>query len=128
MNTKNVLVVDDSEPMRKIIRRVLETLGNVKIFEGTKAKEGVSILLRESIDLLITDWNMLEIDGLEFTRVLRSVGEFERLPILMLSNHDSDEARVEALLAGSDVVLSKCAPFEEWRKEVRSLLHGRATA
>ncbi len=90
MRTKNVLVVDDSEPMRQIIRRVLETLGNVKIFEGTKAQEGVSILLKESIDLLITDWNMLEIDGLEFTRVLRSVGEFERLPILMLSNHDSD--------------------------------------
>src|SRR5882757_2757944 len=124
MKPKNVLVVDDSEPMRRIIRRVLETLGNVNIFEGSKAKDGVVILLRESIDLLITDWNMLEMDGLEFTRVLRSVGTFERLPILMLSNHDSDENRVEALLAGIDVFLSKYAPFDVWRKEVRSLLQG----
>jgi two-component system chemotaxis response regulator CheY len=124
MKRKNVLIVDDSEPMRRIIRRVLETLGNVRIFEGSKPKEGVSILLEESIDLLITDWNMLEMDGLEFTRVLRSLAPFERLPILMLSNHDSQENRVEALLAGIDVFLSKCAPFDEWRKEVSSLLQG----
>lgn len=122
MKSKNVLIVDDSESMRRIVRRVLETTG-VRVFEGARAKEGMEILLRESIDLLITDWNMLEMDGLELTRVLRSMSAFEDLPILMLSNNDSDTSRVEALLAGVDAFVSKCAPFDALRKEVLALLH-----
>jgi DNA-binding response OmpR family regulator len=85
----------------------------------------MQILLRESIDLLITDWNMLEMDGLELTRVLRSMSTFEHLPILMLSNNDSDTSRVEALLAGVDAFVSKCAPFDVLRREVIALLQGR---
>jgi two-component system chemotaxis response regulator CheY len=122
MKSKNVLIVDDSESMRQIVGRVLATAG-VRVFEGERAKEGMDILLREPIDLLITDWNMLEMDGLEFTRVLRSMSAFENLPILMLSNNDTDQSRVEALLAGVDSFVSKCAPFDVLRAEVDSLLH-----
>lgn len=118
---KNVLIVDDSESMRAIVSRVLATAG-VIVFESGKAKDGMEILLRESIDLLITDWNMLEMDGLEFTRVLRSMSSFESLPILMLSNNDTDASRVEALVAGVDSLVSKCAPFDVLRAEVLSLL------
>jgi CheY-like chemotaxis protein len=123
MTTKNVLIVDDSESMRQIIRRVLQPL-DVAILEGCRAKEGMQILLHESVDLLITDWNMLELDGLEFTRILRSLPQFERLPILMLSNHSSEATRQEALEAGIDVFVSKFAPIEEWRDGVTWLLTG----
>jgi len=122
MKPKTVLVVDDSESMRRIVSRVVETTG-ARVFEGARAKEGMEILLRESIDLLVTDWNMLEMDGLELTRVLRSMSAFEDLPILMLSNNDSDTSRVEALLAGVDAFVSKCAPFDALRREVMALLH-----
>lgn len=119
--TKNVLVVDDSETMRRIVRRVLETLG-VTIFEGSKVKEGVQILLQEPIHLLITDGNMLEMDGLEFSRILRAHSLFDQLPILMLSNTPSEECRREAMQAGIDGFVSKGAPFDEWREQVRRLL------
>jgi len=120
-HAKNVLVVDDSESMRRIVRRVLETLG-VVIYEGSRVREGVQILMQKPIDLLITDGNMLEMDGLEFTRILRSHSLFEELPILMLSNHTSEECRQQALKAGIDVFVSKCAPFDEWREQVKRLL------
>jgi two-component system chemotaxis response regulator CheY len=126
VKAKNVLVVDDSESMRQIVSRVLATIG-VRVFEGARAKEGMEILLREPIDLLITDWNMLEMDGLEFTRVLRSMSSFENLPILMLSNYDTDASRVEALLAGVDAFVSKCAPFDVLRREVVDLLQGKTS-
>ena len=123
MKTKNVLIVDDSESMRQIIRRVLQPL-DVTILEGCRAKEGMHILLHESVDLLITDWNMLELDGLEFTRILRSLPQFQQLPILMLSNHDSEATRLEAQAAGIDVFVSKFAPIEDWRDGVTWLLTG----
>src|SRR4051812_21781275 len=123
MKTKSVLIVDDSESMRQIIRRVLKPL-DVAILEGCRAKEGMQILLHESVDLLITDWNMLELDGLEFTRILRSLPQFEDLPILMLSNHGSEATRLEALQAGIDIFVSKFAPIEEWREGVTWLLTG----
>jgi two-component system chemotaxis response regulator CheY len=123
MSPKKVLIVDDSESMRQIVARVLDTLG-VRVFESPCAKEGMTILLQESVDLLITDWNMLEMDGLELTRVLRSMSAYEHLPILMLSNNDSDTSRVEALLAGVDTFVSKCSPFDVLRREVVNLLHG----
>jgi two-component system chemotaxis response regulator CheY len=123
MKPKNVLIVDDSESMRQILRRVLEG-ASVHVFEAPRAKDGMQILLQGNIDLLITDWNMLEMDGLEFTRVLRSISTFEHLPILMLSNNDTDESRVEALLAGVDIFVSKCTPFDHLRDEVTALLAG----
>jgi CheY-like chemotaxis protein len=123
MKTKSVLVVDDSESMREIVRRVLKPL-DVAILEGCRAAEGMQILLHQSVDLLITDWNMLELDGLEFTRILRSLPQFEELPILMLSNHGSEAWRLEALQAGIDVFVSKFAPIEEWREGVARLLTG----
>jgi CheY-like chemotaxis protein len=123
MTTKTVLIVDDSESMRQIVRRVLKPL-DVAILEGCQAKEGMQILLQESVDLLITDWNMLEVDGLEFTRILRSLPQFEQLPILMLSNHSSEATRLEALQGGIDIFVSKFAPIEEWRDGVTWLLTG----
>jgi len=121
LKIKNVLIVDDSESMRQIVRRVLETLG-VRIFEGTKVKEGLQILLQKPIDLLITDGNMLDMDGLEFTRILRAHSLFEQLPILMLSNHSSEECRQQALEAGISVFVAKDAPFDEWRTQMKRLL------
>lgn len=118
---RKVLVVDDSESMRRIVRHVLET-APVQIFESCFAKEAIPILLRESIDLLITDENMLGIDGLEFTRVLRSLDAFDGLPILLLSNGATETGREEALRAGVNVWVPKSAPFEELKRQVELML------
>ena len=123
MATKNVLIVDDSEMMRQITRRVLETLP-VTIIEAPGPKDGVQILLQGSVDALVTNWNMRGLDGLEFTRFLSSLAPFERLPSMLLSKQYSEPARLEALKAGVDVFMPKCAPFELWQDGVSRLLAG----
>ena len=121
MSTPKVLIVDDSECMRRILCNVLNTIDS-HVLQGTTAQEGLGILLREPVDLLITNWNMLETSGLEFTREVRSLETFQELPILILSNRDSDTMRREALMAGVDAFVGKSAPFDRLRAEVLRLL------
>lgn len=127
MNPWKILVVDDSELMRRTVCRALEGTG-AQVFEGAKARDGMQILLQQPIDLLITDWNMIELDGLELTRVLRSLSSFESLPILMLSTHDSDESRLEAQRAGVDAFVPKDRLLEDLRIQALALLERRGSA
>jgi CheY-like chemotaxis protein len=121
MKSKRVLVLDDSSFMRQILRRVLSTLG-VEILEAEHVKDAVNILTKSAIDLLVTDWNMMGMSGVEFTRILRHLPDFSDLPILMLSNQDGIAHRQEAKKAGVDLMVSKSESFDKLRRNLQSLL------
>lgn len=113
-----VLLVDDSANARRFMRRVLENLGIGHIIEAGDGKEGAAILGETMVDLIVTDYNMPEMDGREFVEFVRNRSWQRTVPILMVTS-ESNEGRLAAVEeAGVSGICDK--PFEP--SVVRSLL------
>jgi two-component system, chemotaxis family, chemotaxis protein CheY len=113
-----VLLVDDSKAARNYMRKVLENLGVRNIKEAGNGHEGVQLLEECVFDLLITDYNMPEMDGKELIEFVRKNSWQSNIPILMVSS-ESDGGRLAAVTqAGVSGICDK--PFEP--SVVRGLL------
>lgn len=105
-----LLVVDDSSTMRRIIRNTLERMGYENIIEGEDGIDGWDALEEHpDIDMLITDWNMPEMDGLELVRKIRGDPRFVELPIIMVTTEGGKTEVITALKAGVNNYIVK--PF-----------------
>ncbi|CAO3434577.1 response regulator [Azospirillum doebereinerae] len=105
---RNVLAVDDSKVMRDMVRLALNGAG----FTVREAGDGVEALQRingDPVDLIITDVNMPNMDGLTFVRHVRSKPGFQRTPILILTTEATDSKKAEGKAAGATGWLVK--PF-----------------
>jgi two-component system, chemotaxis family, chemotaxis protein CheY len=100
--SRNVLIVDDSAVMRKIIMRSLRQ-ANVQvdqIFEAGDGAEGLKVLAEQSVDLVLSDVNMPNVDGFEFVRRARSQTPPIDVPIVMVTTEGSEDRVKEALSSG----------------------------
>lgn len=101
------LIVDDSRAIRKLLSRVIERLD----FECSEAEHGQDALAQlepsNPPDVVFVDWNMPVMDGLELVREIRSVREFARMTILMVSSESDPRKMMKALMAGADDYLVK---------------------
>ena len=93
------LVVDDSQTMRRIVNNALKNIGYEDILEAEDGKDAIGKLYTEKVDFIITDWNMPNMSGLEFTRAIRGDEQYAELPILMVTTRGMKEDVVEALQA-----------------------------
>lgn len=96
----NVLVVDDFAAMRRIVKRVLKDLGFKHIVEAENGKAALSELKKEKMGLIVSDWNMPEMTGLEFLKAVRIDAEFKSIPFIMVTAEGQKENIVEAIKAG----------------------------
>ncbi len=105
-----LLVVDDSSTMRRIIRNTLERLGHTDVVEaehGVEAWEKLSV--DESIKVVITDWNMPEMNGLDLVKKIRAEKKYEDMPIIMVTTEGGKAEVITALKAGVNNYIVK--PF-----------------
>ena len=91
------LVVDDSSTMRRIICNTLKKIGYNHVTEAEDGKDALG-KLDPSIDIIITDWNMPNMDGLEFVKAVRADGN--KKPILMVTTNAAKDDVIQALKAG----------------------------
>lgn len=103
------LVVDDSGVMRKIIIRGLNGCGIQDIVEAADGQKGWEAFQEGQFDLVLTDWNMPEMTGLELLKTIRSSGS--SVPVIMITTEAEKAKVVEAIQAGVTDYLSK--PFEQ---------------
>jgi len=105
-----ILVVDDSSTMRRIIKNTLARLGYKDILEGADGVEGWAELdANPDIEMLITDWNMPEMNGLELVKKTRADDRFSDLPIIMVTTEGGKSEVITALKAGVNNYIVK--PF-----------------
>ncbi len=94
-----ILVVDDSATMRRIVINALKEIGHTDIIEAEDGKDALVKLMTDKVDLIITDWNMPNMSGLEFARAVRSETDIESIPILMVTTRGVKQDIIEALQA-----------------------------
>lgn len=105
-----LLVVDDSSTMRRIIKNTLQRLGYEDIFEAENGVEAWDILDKNSdMGVLITDWNMPEMNGLELVKKTRADSRFADIPIIMITTEGGKVEVITAIKAGVNNYIVK--PF-----------------
>lgn len=106
----NILIVDDSPVMRKVIEKTVELYryDDTQVFEADNGVEGLKILDEQNIDLLLVDINMPIMDGEQMLKEVQNKSEQKNLPILIISA-ESNEERIDELDKYSAVFIHK--PF-----------------
>jgi two-component system, chemotaxis family, chemotaxis protein CheY len=104
-----ILVADDSRAMRMIVIRTLRQAGYAghEIIEAENGKEALETATSRSVDLILSDWNMPEMSGIEFLRALRAGGA--RTPFCFVTSEGSEEMREVAQSSGAVGLIAK--PF-----------------
>ena len=105
-----ILVVDDSSTMRRIIKNTLQRLGYEDILEAEHGLEAWTILeANNDINVLITDWNMPEMNGLDLVKKVRAEQKYADMPIIMVTTEGGKAEVITALKAGVNNYIVK--PF-----------------
>jgi len=101
------LVVDDSRAARTFICRAVQSLGLTTV-EAEHGAAALDLLSRiDRVDVMLVDWNMPVMDGLEFVKQIRKNREYAAVPILMISSESDPKMMARALIAGTDDYLMK---------------------
>lgn len=120
-----ILIVDDSKVMRLMVRRTLRQAGfdNVEIHEAENGVQGIDVYKRESPDLVLADWNMPEMGGLELLEQLRVYDPEVRLGFI--TSEQSAEIRTAARQAGARFFIAKPFTPEEFKVKLHPLIGAR---
>jgi len=108
--SKTIITVDDAQTMRKMVRFTLQPTGH-EIIEAADGVEAFDTLKNRQVDLIITDVNMPNMDGIELTRKLRSTPLHARTPIVLLTTESSPEKKNQGRAAGATGWIVK--PFNQ---------------
>jgi two-component system chemotaxis response regulator CheY len=120
---QRILIVEDSETMRSLLASSLEGLElPVKISEASSGFEALRLLPREDFDLVVTDINMPDINGLELVSFMRGNERYRSVPLVIVSTESSDRDREKGLELGADAYLVKPFEPETLRQVVTDLL------
>ena len=106
---KKVLVVDDSAVMRQIIKKNLKELGFTELSEAEDGAAGLKKAGEEPVDLIVSDWNMPNITGLEFLKEVRADAKLKGIAFIMVTSEADNEKIMEAVQAGVNQYIVK--PF-----------------
>jgi two-component system chemotaxis response regulator CheY len=109
-DVKNVLVVDDSATMRRMVVVSLRELKPVVFHEAGNGLEAIERLSLGPVDLMILDLNMPDMHGMEVVAFMRGHAAFQAIPIIMLTTRGDPESRTAAEAAGVALYVTK--PFE----------------
>jgi two-component system chemotaxis response regulator CheY len=103
------LVIDDSRAMRLIIGKILRDI-EIDVVEAGNGREGLERMIENpDLDLVLVDWNMPEMNGLEYIQAVRSQRDYDFVRIMMVTSETEQEQVLRALNAGANEYLMK--PF-----------------
>lgn len=116
-----VLLVEDTEDNRVMMRRLLEMSG-YSVMEAVNGMEAVTQAEREVPQIILMDLSLPLVDGLAATRRIRQLSTLKDVPIIAVSAHDTLDFHAEALVAGCDAYITKPIDFGELEGLIESLL------
>lgn len=109
MSTKTILIADDSASMRSFLVAIVEAVGDYRIVVASSGFEALRLLPRDHVDLILTDINMPDINGLELISYLRNNPNYKNIPVFIISTEGSAKDIEKGKELGADEYLVK--PF-----------------
>ncbi len=120
------LVVDDSLTIRRIIIKALGIVGVADTVEASDGAEAVKIAGEQPVDLILLDWNMPKLTGIEVLRTLRQAGN--KTPIIMVTTEAEKSRVIEAIKTGANEYLIKPFSPDQLAAKVKTLIGAAAPA
>jgi two-component system chemotaxis response regulator CheY len=105
---KTILVVDDADVIRLISTRALKAAG-YEVIEATNGKAALALLDGRSVSMVVCDFSMPVMDGIEFVKAAKLLPKYIAMPVLMLTTADENELKIEGKAAGVNAWMTK--PF-----------------
>ena len=121
MYQKTILIADDSATMRAMLVSTIESLGDYRIVEAASGFEALRLLPREKVDLILTDINMPDINGLELISYLRNNLNYKEIPVIIISTEGSQKDIDKGKLLGANEYLIK--PIDHTRLQALLTLY-----
>lgn len=119
-----VLIVDDSQAMRKVIRKVLELSGFDlgEVFEASNGREALDVLSQHWVDLVLCDIHMPEMDGIELLREMKAQEVLKGVPVIMITTEGREKVLEEARKLGAKGYVRKPFSPERLRETLMGIM------
>jgi two-component system chemotaxis response regulator CheY len=126
----DILIVDDSAAIRKILQRVLRQteipIGN--IMEAGEGLEALEALKKQKVDLILTDINMPKMDGLQLLGAIKASPEWRHLPVVLITTEGGEAKVSEAVRLGAAGYVRKPFTADQIKEKLTPLLERAGTA
>ena len=118
----SILIVDDSLPMRSVIKKTFRSAGyaSAQFLEAADGRQALELMKNDWIDLVVTDYNMPVMNGLDFIKAIQSQDLFKEIPVIVVSTEGNETKIKEFMDAGASGYITK--PFTP--ESIRDLVTG----
>ncbi|MFA4917978.1 MAG: response regulator [Thermodesulfovibrionales bacterium] len=121
-SAKNILIVEDSATTRALIRAVIEDMGDFNIVEAGSGFEALKLLPTQEFNLVITDVNMPDINGLELIHFIKSNPRYSHIPLIIVSTERSEEDKKRGIALGAMSYITKPFKAQELQEVVKQAI------
>ena len=117
-----IMIVDDSRIMRNTVKGVFTGIESYCVFvEARDGEEALSLLQTGNIDLILLDWNMPKLSGIEFLKKVRAMDKYKNLPIIMVTSESAKFNVIEALKNGATDYITKPIKLDLFKQKLAKL-------
>lgn len=116
------LIIDDSITMRRIIANILARLGHPEVVHAANGREALDRLATEPVDVVITDWYMPEMNGLDFVKILRTTPATSHIPIVIVTANAASDDIQHALELGVKGYILKPFTVDTMKEKIDALM------
>jgi two-component system chemotaxis response regulator CheY len=120
--TKSILIVEDSTTTRALIRAVIEEMGDFNTVEAGSGFDALKLLPTQEFDLVITDINMPDINGLELINFMKNNPRYSHLPLIIVSTEKSEEDKKRGMALGAMAYITKPFRAHELQEVIRQAI------
>jgi len=119
-----ILIVDDSLPMRSVLKKTITAsgFGKADFFEAANGKEALALMEKEWLDIVVTDYNMPEMNGIELLQAIKNADDVEPVPVLVITTEGSKMKIQEFSDHGAAGYIKKPFTPEEIKEKLTQIL------
>ncbi len=121
-SAKTILIVEDSTTTRALIRAVIDEIGDFNIVEASSGFEALKLLPSQNFDLVITDVNMPDINGLELISFIKNHPRYNHLSLIIVSTERSEEDLKKGLALGAMAYITKPFKANELQEAIKQAI------
>ncbi len=119
---KSILIVEDSSTTRALIKAIIEEMGDFQTVEASSGFDALKLLPTQEFDLVITDINMPDINGLELIHFMRNNPKYRNLPLIIVSTERSEEDKKRGMALGAMAYITKPFKAHELQEVIKQVI------